>query len=124
MNRASKLIGVGLAAAAANQISGDTQTGVVAAGTTQGTATPIYGDTVQIATTPASSGVILGGPQFAASDSCFVYNSGANACLIYPPSGAQINALGANVGFSLATVTGVVIVCAGLVGGVLQFYTR
>ena len=87
----------------ASIIAGDLQTGVVAAGTTQSGATPVYGDNVVVATCAAGAGVILStNASFAPGDDVFLTNQGANACLIYPPVGGQINALGANVGFSVA----------------------
>ena len=124
-NRASKLVGVGLAPLAASQVAGDAQTGVVAAGTTQATATPVYGDNVHVGTAAASSGVILSGnSSFGPGDTVFVQNAGANAVLIYPPVGTQINALGANAGFSLASNGSAFLVCMGAIGGVLQFFTK
>ena len=101
-NRASKLLGAGIAAAAANQIAGDVQTAVSAAGTTQATATAVYGDNVQVTTVGASSGVILSGPTFGPGDDVFIANNtGTNALTVYPPVGGQINALGTNAGFSI-----------------------
>ena len=124
--RTSKLVGAGIAPmAAANIASGfDIQTGVVAAGSTQATATAAYADTVIVGTTPASSGVIMSGPAYGPGDDQFFQNGGANALLIYPPSGAQINALGANAGYSLASAASVIVKCAGVIGGVQQFYTK
>jgi hypothetical protein len=87
----------------AAQIAGDLQGGVTALGTTQATAQAVYGDNVVVTTAAASSGVILSGNAgFAPGDDVFVANQGANALTVYPPVGGQINALGANVGFSVA----------------------
>lgn len=102
-NRTSKIVGAGIAPMAAQQIAGDLQSGVTAAGTTQAGATAVYGDNVVITTAAASSGVILSGNAgFGPGDDVFIANQGANAVLVYPPVGGQINALGANAGFSIA----------------------
>ncbi len=101
--RAAKLLGVGLAPAAAQQIVGDVQLGVTAAGTTQTGATLVYGDNVVVTTCASGAGIILStnNAGFGPGDDVFVSNQGANACLVYPPIGGQINALGTNVGFSV-----------------------
>lgn len=101
--RTTKIIGAGMPAGTALQISGDCQDNVTAAGSTQATATPVSGDTVVVTTTAASTGVILSGPSFSSGDDCIVCNLGANALLVYPPLGGQINALAVNAGFSIAT---------------------
>lgn len=99
--RATKIIGAGIPPATAAQISGDCQDNVTAAGTTQATATAIYGDTVVVTTAAASTGVVFTGPPFYTGDDCIVCNLGANALLVYPPVGGQINALAVNAGFSI-----------------------
>ena len=100
--RASKLLGAGIPSPAAIQITGDVQTGVTAAGTTQASATPVYGDNVQVTGVAAGAGVILAGPTFGPGDDVFVANNtGTNALTVYPPTGGQINALGVNAGFSI-----------------------
>lgn len=101
-NRATKIVGAGMAPSAASQIAGDVQGGVTAAGTTQATAQAVYGDNVVVTTCAAGAGIILSGPGFGPGDDVFVANQGANACLVYPPVGYQINALGVNAGFSVA----------------------
>jgi len=123
--RASKLLGSGLPARAASAIAGDVQNTVTAAGTTQGTATTVYGDNVIVTTCPASAGVVLSTDSgFGPGDDVFVANQGANACLVYPPSGAQINALAVNAGFSVAAGKSALLRCVGLnASGVMQFYT-
>lgn len=124
-NRTSKMMGVGMAPLAASQIAGDVQTGVVAAGTTQATATPIYGDNVVVTTCAASAGVLLSSPApgFGPGDDVFFSNQGANACLVYPPVGGQINNLAQNAGFSVATTKNTFLRCVGAnAAGNLQFY--
>lgn len=73
---------------------------VSAAGTTQGTGTALTSD-INIATTVASgTGVVL--PAAAAGRKVVVVNKGANALLVYPASGAAIDALSANIAISVA----------------------
>ena len=125
-SRTSKLVGAGMAPMLAAVAAGgfDIQTGVVAAGTTQATAALAYADTVHVGTCAVGAGIIMSGPAFGPGDEQFVQNAGANACLIYPPVGSQINALGANAGFSLASNGSIILKCVGLVGGVQQFFTK
>lgn len=77
-----------------------TSSGISAAGTTQGTATALVSDITQVSTVGSGQGVIL--PSSEPGKIFRVVNKGANALLVYPPSGSQINALAANAGFSLA----------------------
>jgi hypothetical protein len=118
-NRATKIVGAGVPPSAASQIAGDVQGGVTAAGTTQATATAAYGDNVVVTTCPAGAGIILGGPAFGNGDDVFVANQGANACLVYPPVGYQINSLGVNAGFSVAAGKAAMLRSTGS----LQFYS-
>jgi hypothetical protein len=75
---------------------------VSAAGATQGTATALTTNINNITTTGASAdGVIL--PTAVAGMRILIRNSAATTALkIYPATGGQINALGANAAFSLA----------------------
>ena len=132
-NRAIKVMLAGLPAQVANQIAGDVQAGVTAAGTTQATAHAVYGDNVQITTCASGAGVILSGPSsgtsgvaaFGPGDDIFIYNGGANACLVYPPTGGYINALAQNAGYSLAAGSSTLLRCMGAItSGNLQFYTK
>lgn len=76
-----------------------TQTGISAAGTTQGTATALTKDFNVVSTVAASSGVVL--PTAAAGAQVTVKNAGANALAVYPASGGTIDALAANAAFSI-----------------------
>jgi hypothetical protein len=100
--RATKLMGGGISAVTASIISGDLQDNVTATGSTQATAVSIYADITVVTTAAASTGVIIGGASFQAGDGLIVHNLGANAVLVYPPVGGQINALSVNAGFSVA----------------------
>ena len=82
----------------------DAITGLAGAGTTQGTATALSYSTNSFTTVAAGSGAVLSSDAIG-GDSQLVYNGGANALKVYPPSGAQINGLGANNPVSLAPST-------------------
>jgi hypothetical protein len=79
---------------------GTSAVAISAAGTTQGTATALTTDLNTITTCAASAGVVL--PTAAADKWTVVVNKGANALTVYPATGAAIDALGTNVGLSLA----------------------
>jgi hypothetical protein len=68
---------------------------IVAAGSTQGTATTIATDTVLVTSTGANQGAILpaGCYRVAVKNN---NSGGGNAIKLYPPSGAQLMALGTN----------------------------
>jgi len=78
-----------------------TEANVVATGTTQGTATPLTTEWAHVSTTPANSGVMLA--SFGAGVPNTVINRGASTLKVYPPVGSQIDALGPNNPYSLAT---------------------
>jgi len=83
-------------------------TGLVSAGVAQGDATLIAAGVSLFATVDAGSGTRLpdGSPGVAA----VVVNGGANALLVYPAAGAQIDALGTNAAFSLAAGKGLLLI--------------
>lgn len=93
----------GLSAINAQAIQGTVANGLTATGASQATALALGADINYVTTAAASTGVIL--PAMNPGDSLNVYNKGANALLVYPPTGAVINALGANAGYSVATAT-------------------
>lgn len=98
---ATRLMGVGCSAGEATQICGDVADGLTAAGTTNADALQLSAIINRVTTTAASTGVRLMLPEQGAS--VVVVNSGANALLVYPGTGAQINALTATTGgFSVA----------------------
>jgi hypothetical protein len=76
-----------------------TSTGIAAAGTTQGTATALLLDVNNVTTVSSGTGVVL--PAFTAGVKISVFNNGANALLVYPASGYNIDALGTNVAISI-----------------------
>src|SRR4051812_41623063 len=94
---------------------------ISAAGTTQGTATAITTDTVQVSGAAGQTGVIL--PASPGYARIFVDFTGGIATLsIYPPTGGKINALAVNAAASLAT--GAQIELRSVDAGNLQWYTR
>jgi hypothetical protein len=93
---------------------------VVAAGTTQATGTQLGNAINLITTVPASTGVVL--PAAIIGLRIVVRNAGANALNVYPATGAQINALGVNAAYSLATNTSIEFFCT-TGGGSGQWYT-
>ena len=100
-----KAFGAGLSLPLASAICKDTQAALSAAGTTQGTATELTAADSEITTVAAGSGCVLASA-LASGDSQTVFNAGANAVKIYPPSGMKINALATNAPMLLAVNTG------------------
>ena len=88
----------------------DTATSVSAAGTTQGTATELTAACSEVTTVTSGTGVVLSA-NLAAGDEQSVFNAGANALKVYPPSGSRINALPSNTAMLLATNTGCIFKC-------------
>lgn len=77
--------------------------GLTATGTNQATALALTSQWNEVDTTPSGSGVLLSSYQQGQSQS--VLNNGANPLNVYPPPGAQINALGVNAPFVLSAGT-------------------
>lgn len=77
--------------------------GLTATGTGQSDALQLTADVNHIGTTAASTGVKLD-PNASLSDSCFIFNGGANTLTVYPPTSGTINGGSANAGVSLATL--------------------
>lgn len=91
---AYKLFGSGLGTLTVASMT-DAATALSAAGTTQGTATEVTTSTAAFSTVASGAGAVLDN-EAVGGDAQLVYNGGANALSVYPPSGAQINALGLN----------------------------
>lgn len=70
-----------------------------AAGNSQGTATALTAEQNAVTAADGTKGVVL--PTAEADRSVTVLNDGTDVLKVYPAPGAQINALGANVAFSL-----------------------
>lgn len=98
--------------------AGDTMTGLLgltqaasvsAAGSTQGTATVLTAQTTVVTTVAASTGVELSASATGVRQ--VVFNRGANILSVYPPSGAAIEGLGANVAAGVAVNGMVAVTC-------------
>lgn len=97
----SRLMGSGIAPQAAVNICGNSVTGLTAAGSTNADALQLSSAINRVTTTASGTGVKL--PPLEVGSSVFVMNSGANALLVYPGTGNQINALTVTTaGFSVA----------------------
>ena len=116
-----KAFAAGLPGPLAAVLCKDAGASISAAGTTQGTATELVNADSELTTVAAGAGVALASA-LAAGDEQTVFNAGANAVKIYPPSGMRINALATNAPMTLATNTGVILKCvsATRVFGVLS----
>jgi hypothetical protein len=100
---AYKLFGSGLNSITVEAMK-DVATGLTATGTTQNDALEVTSAKNAFSTVATGAGAILDSDA-AAGDTQMIYNGGANPLTVYPPSGAQINALGANAGMLLPVRT-------------------
>ena len=75
---------------------------VSAAGTVQGNATALTTEFNRVSTVTSGSGVLL--PSATAGMAIAIVNSSANSLLVYPATGAAINSLSTNVGYSHETL--------------------
>ena len=89
-----KLFGAGMSTLMVEAMK-DSAAGLTATGTTQGTAYEVTTAKAGFTTVASGAGAILDSDA-AAGDSQMIYNGGANALLVYPPSGSAINNLAAN----------------------------
>tara|TARA_R110000868_G_scaffold52597_6_gene165959 strand:- start:286 stop:651 length:366 start_codon:yes stop_codon:yes gene_type:complete len=103
MATAVDIMAGGFSAGQAQAINGQVNSTATAAGTTQGTATTITASITTFTTVAALSGAVLTDSMI--GDEYVLLNLGANALAVYPPSGAQIHALGANNPIFLAPNT-------------------
>lgn len=104
-----KLFGSGLPTLTVDALK-DTATGLTATGSTQNGALEVTSSQNAFSTVASGTGAILDSDA-SAGDSQMIYNGGANALTVYPPSGARINALGTNAGMLLATNTTCILYC-------------
>lgn len=96
---AYKLFGSGLNTLTVASMT-DVVTGLTSAGTTQGGAYEVTFSKNAFTTVAALSGAVLDN-EAVAGDTQMIYNGGANDLRVYPPTGAQINALGSNIAMLL-----------------------
>jgi hypothetical protein len=96
-----ELMGSGCPGAMAQGVMGSVANSLTAAGSSNSDALQLGAAINRVTTTAASTGVKLPLPN--PGESVMVVNSGANALLVYPGTGASINALTATTGgFSVA----------------------
>lgn len=109
MALAHKLFGSGLSTLAVAAIGNDVASGLTATGTTQATAYAMTAADNEFTTVADGTGGVLyaGTP----GDSQYVYNGGANALKVYPPSSSQINGLGTNNAVLIPVATGCIFKC-------------
>ena len=100
---AYKLFGSGLNTLTVASMT-DVATSLTATGTNQATAYEVTTAKAAFSTVAASTGAVLDN-QAIGGDTQMIYNGGANALTVYPPSGAKINGLATNAGMLLATNT-------------------
>lgn len=92
----SRLMGSGLSSLAAQNICGDVTNTLTATGSTNADALQVGSAINNVTTAAAGTGVKL--PPTETGSSVLVANLGANALLVYPFAGSQINALTATTG--------------------------
>lgn len=85
-------------------------TGISAAGTTQATATELKAEDSEVTTVASGAGVSLN-KLLSPGEIQTVFNVGANALKVYPPTGMGINALTVNAAMILPTNTGCFFKC-------------
>lgn len=101
-NRAGNIMGSGISAAAALNISGTVADSLTATGSTQGTALILSADTNVVTTTAASTGVVFTSAT-QPGDEIVVKNLGASSLSVYPASGESIDSVATNGAYALAT---------------------
>jgi hypothetical protein len=93
---------LGLLNATANDVpTASVDSGIAAAGVNQATATALTSQWNEVATSPVGGGVLLS--SYEAGQQQVVFNESVNGINVYPPPGAQINALGVNIAFALGS---------------------
>ena len=100
---AARIQAAGLSGVQAAAINGVVANTLTAAGTNQATALVLTSDLNRFTTVAAGTGCIL--PSLNPGDGLEIFNGGANALSLYPPSGGAINGLSVNTAYSIATTT-------------------
>ena len=104
---ASDMMKGGTSAGQAKGLNGQVNSSITAGTTqTQAGATDLT-VSINVITTVTTTGDGVQIPDVEIGDSLDILNLGANTCTVYPPTGARINALSTNGGFSLGTNTAV-----------------
>jgi hypothetical protein len=99
----AELMAGGMQAQVASRLGVDTAGTATAAGTTQGTATVLTINFVNVTTSLVGAGVQMAYP----FDRNFIWNTGPNTLTVYPPTGGTIMGLAQNVGVTVAAASGV-----------------
>lgn len=104
-----KVFGSGLPGLAVASLCNDAASGLTATGTNQATAYAMTAADNEFTTVASGTGAILyaGTP----GDEQWVYNAGANALTVYPPTGSKINSLSTNAGVLVPTNTACAFKC-------------
>ena len=104
-----KVFASGLPGLAVASLCNDVAPGLTATGTNQATAYAITAADNEFTTVASGTGAILyaGSP----GDEQWVYNAGANALTVYPPSGSNLNSLTTNAGAQIPTNTACTFKC-------------
>lgn len=116
-----KVMGAGIQGLAVAALCQDTGTSISAAGTSQGTATELTATDNEVTTVASGAGVVLAS-KLAAGDEQTVFNAGANALKVYPPSGFRIRPLAANAAMTLPVNTACLFKCVSstIIYGILS----
>lgn len=101
---AYKVMGAGVNGFAVEAICLDVASGLTATGTTQADAYSLTAATNAFTTVASGTGAVLSSDA-TGGDSQLVYNGGANALKVYPPSGQKMNALATDAAMTLAVNT-------------------
>ena len=103
---ARDIVQAGLSGGTATALQGSVKSSISAAGTVITDATDLTASFNMLGTVANGAGVQI--PQLTANESIFIYNGGANPCLVYPgASTVAINQLSAGTGMVLARFTAV-----------------
>lgn len=101
------LMGSGFSGQQAIALNGYSTVGATATGSTQATALALTTEFTELTTVAAGTGVILPASSttsgIVGGDSFFIANQGANALLVYPPTGGSIGLAATNAGVSVAS---------------------
>lgn len=108
MAYAREIMQGGFSAGSAKALGGQAKSTISAAGTVVGDSTALTASINFLSTVAAGTGVQVADGEL--GDSVIIYNGGANAVKIYPPTGDNFNQLAVNSSISLASVTGCMIV--------------
>jgi hypothetical protein len=108
-----KVFPSGLSGLAVQSMCKDVADSLTATGTVQGDAYHVTTAKAYFSTVAAGSGARLD-TQASSGDDQAIYNGGANALKVYPPTGARINNAATNAAVTLAPNTGCLFNCVSI----------